>query len=573
MKKYLLLLMLLLFVSTMHSQRRRINLNQADARFTIWAEAYYNFVNDESIYYYVQNNTDQKYQLEVEVTVNSTCHPSNTYKLGINKVVFLNPNALFTPDADWVHTLIGSSKAKECRKKIDDKTFTFISSISYRYLSIKNLTAEEKLKADEKAKKEALELEHKKQKEADAIAKKEKEKKEAEELRLSKQKEAEDLKKAKEEEVKNTKTTKDNQRNSAKTAENTEELKEVENKKEQKIEEEKAQAEEEARIKKQQKEEAAERLREEEARQAEARQQEYDTWKESAQKERDQQDLINTGATFTFFTLLGGFIYDGMGEVDPASVYQSPTKKFVPKFFLTSDIGFSFSSNPILFQSSYSTMSGGSSSTNNSLTGEDGYYLNINAEAKIGAGNNFYSFYGLIGGKVGLIPTLTGSRYAMHYGGGADLGIKNFKVFGQYRATFADDKSMVLSDVEENGTGEVSALSSELYYGLKITFGGNPEDNYKRSHIYLGMMSKQYIIDGQTQFYDPDLNSVRAGDIKPIEGYLFEYRKDHTFSLFFKFYENYNFIGTVDGAYAKSSGLTGSGAFFEIGFLRALDFF
>ena len=132
---------------------------------------------------------------------------------------------------------------------------------------------------------------------------------------------------------------------------------------------------------------------------------------------------------------------------------------------------------------------------------------------------------------------------------------------------------MVLSDVEENGSGEVSALSSELYYGLKITFGGTPDDDYKRSHIYLGMMSKQYTIDGQTQFYDPDLNIVRGGDIKPIQGYMFEYRKDHTFSLFFKYYENYNFIGTVDEPYPKSSGLTSSGAFFEIGFLRALDFF
>jgi hypothetical protein len=573
MKKYILLILISLSVINVYGQRRKINLNQADARFTIWAEAHYNSVNDEYMYYYIQNNTNEKYLLEVEVTLNSSCHPEKTFKLGVNRVVFLNPNELFTPSSDYSHISTGKSNAKDCRLKIDKDTYTFINSISYRYTSIKNVTEEENLKAEEKQKKEALALEQKKQKEADALEKKEKEKKEAADLKFKKEAEAEELKKKKEEELENTKIAKEKEETSAKADKDSEDVKQEEIKKEQKIEEEKLQAEEDARVKKEEKEKAAEKLRQEEERQAQERQQEYDTWRKNAQADRDQQDLINTGATFTLFTLLGGFIYDGMGEVDPASVYVAPAKKFVPKFFFNSDFGFSFSADPILFQSSFSTMSGGSSSTNNSLIPQDGYYLNINADVKIGAGNDFYSFYGLIGGKIGLVPTFTGSRYEMGYGGGADIGIKNIKVFGQYRSSFVDEKSIISSDVEENGTGELSALSSEIYYGLKVSFGGNPTDDFKRSHIYLGLMSKQYIIEDKTRFYDPDLNKIKSGDINPINGYMFEWKKDHTFKLSLKYYENYNYIGTVDGATNISSTLNSSGSYFEIGFLRALDFF
>jgi hypothetical protein len=578
MKKYFFLIVLLSVVTAMEAQRRKINLTQSDSRFTIRAEAFYNFVNDEEIWYYVQNNTNEKYQLEVEVTVNSSCHPSNTYKLGVNKVVFLNPGAQFTPSSDWSHILIGSSTAKACRRTLSDKSYTFITGITYRYVSVRNLSAEEKLKAEEKAKKESEALELKKKKEADMLA--EKEKKEAEALKQSTQKEADEVKKKKEEEAQNTKLAKETPKNTAnKTAEKStateadDTEKSSSDAKKNEAENARAKAAEDTRMRQQEREEAAERARQEEARQAQARQQEYDTWKEGAQKERDEQDIINTAATLSIFTLLGGFIYEGMGTVDPYSVYRSPAKRFVPKFFLNSDFGFSFSSNPILFQSSYSTMSGGTSSTANSLIGQDGYYLNLNAEARIGAGNDFYSFYGLIGGKFGLVPTFTGTRYAMEYGGGADIGIKNIKLFGQYRAALADEKSMTLSDVEENGSGELSALSTEISYGLKITFGGEPEDDFKRSHIYLGMMSKQYTIDGNTQFYDPDLNTIRSGSIKPIEGYMFEWRKDHTFRLFFRYYPEYNYIGSVDSGYSLSSGLRSSGAFFEIGFLRSVDFF
>lgn len=133
-------------------KRREISLSQADARFTIRAESYYNFVNDESIFYYIQNNTNEKYELVVEVTVSANCQPQRTYKLGYNRIVFLNPNGAFTPKNDWVHNIIGAANAKDCRQRVGD-TFTFITDISYKYLSIRNVTVEDRQRAEEITKK------------------------------------------------------------------------------------------------------------------------------------------------------------------------------------------------------------------------------------------------------------------------------------------------------------------------------------------------------------------------------------------------------------------------------------
>ena len=136
-----------------------------------------------------------------------------------------------------------------------------------------------------------------------------------------------------------------------------------------------------------------------------------------------------------------------------------------------------------------------------------------------------------------------------------------------------DEKSLSSSDVEENGSGDLDALSSEISYGLKFTFGGDKDDNYRRSHISIGAIKRQYDLSGTTYFYDDDSKSVKNANINPIEGYLFEWRKDHTFRLFARFYENFNYIGTVEGVKSVNSSLSGTSSFFEIGFLRALDFF
>ena len=572
------LLVILLFAlpsiafSQRNPARNVVGVQQLDPRFTFSIEKYWSGMADaESYYYYVTNNTSDEYMLEIEVDLTLNCYDAKPYKLGFNKQVYLKPNGEFTPDDDWVHNYMITSdkeKQKSCLIKIGD-TYTLYRGHTWQIKSVVNLTqkkaAEEKKKEDEKLKK--IEEDNKRKKEAEDKRKQaEEDKKKADD---QKKKIEDDKKKAddqkKKEEKSNTKdgTSKQTSSEEKNDVESKEEKKKKEAEEAQKTREEK----EAARI------EAQERAAQEERERRARVQQEYDSWKADAQKSNDQQDLMSASATIGLFTLLGGFIYEGMGNVNPDFVYRAPINKFTPKLFVNIDVGFSFSMDPILFQSLYSTVNNGDYYSNASFKGETGYYLNLNAESRIGAGNDFYSFYGIIGGKLGIVPTFRGSRFNMEYGGGLDLGLKNVKLFGQYRGSLLNTKSMTSSDVEEGGSGELDANYTEIWYGLKFTFGGNKDDKYRRTHLSLGMISRQYTIDGTQKFYDGDTNSIQTMDIKPIQGYSFEWKQDNTFRLFIRYYDNYNYIGNGDVTSNISSSLSQNGSLFEIGFVRAIDFF
>lgn len=175
--------------------RNRIELHQADARFTIWAESHYNSVNDEYFYFYIQNNTNQRYDLVVNVTINSTCHAPKTFVLHVNDVVTLLPGGRFTPDSDWEHILQGGSNAKDCRVK-KGNGYTFVSSIRYNYSNIVNVTEREfkKEQAERLEKEKKIEAERLKREELErarlekeALEKKRREEAERERVRLEKE--------------------------------------------------------------------------------------------------------------------------------------------------------------------------------------------------------------------------------------------------------------------------------------------------------------------------------------------------------------------------------------------------
>ena len=572
------LLVILLFAlpliafSQRNPVRNVVGVQQLDPRFTFSIEKYWSGLADaESYYYYVKNNTSDEYMLEIEVDLTLNCYDAKPYKLGINKQVYLKPNGEFTPDDDWVHNYMITSdreKQKGCLIKIGD-TYTLYRGHTWQIKSIVNLTqkkaAEEKKKEEEKLKK--IEEDNKRKKEAEDKRKQaDDEKKKADDQKKKvedEKKKADDQKKKEEKSNSNGDASKQTTSDKESDVESKEEKKQKEAEEAQKAKEEKETA----------RREAEERAAQEERERRAKVQQEYDSWKADAQKSNDQQDLMSASATIGLFTLLGGFIYEGMGNVNPDFVYRAPVNKFTPKLFVNIDVGFSFSMDPILFQSLYSTVNNGDYYSNASFKGETGYYLNLNAESRIGAGNDFYSFYGIIGGKLGIVPTFRGSRFNMEYGGGLDLGIKNVKLFGQYRGSLLNTKSMTSSDVEENGSGEVDANYTEIWYGLKFTFGGNKDDKYRRTHLSLGMISRQYTIDGTQKFYDGDTNSIQTMDIKPIQGYSFEWKQDNTFRLFIRYYDNYNYIGNGDVTSNISSSLSQNGSLFEIGFVRAIDFF
>ncbi len=305
------------------------------------------------------------------------------------------------------------------------------------------------------------------------------------------------------------------------------------------------------------------------------RQQEYDSWKTKAQAERSKQDIATAESMSTILLLLGGFIYDGMGDVDPyAAVYQTPPNNN-PSFFMTNSFGYSFSVEPMLFQSNINSMDNGVPVNKQEITGDYGYYLNLGGQSNIGFANDNYSIYGLLGMKLGVIPWLNGAQYTLGVGAGFDVGFKNIKFYTQYKYNPFDEKSMTLSDVEESGSGDYSIASNELSYGIKFTFGGNKDDDFKRVHICIGVIEKSFSFDGisSQSYFDPVSQSIMSLGTPTTKGYTFEVRKDNTFCLFLRYYDQHILVGATGDIKNTSMGTTGTGSFFEIGFYRALDFF
>jgi hypothetical protein len=264
-----------------------------------------------------------------------------------------------------------------------------------------------------------------------------------------------------------------------------------------------------------------------------------------------------------------------MFEPTPDYVYKAPNNEFTPQLFVTNNFGFSASLDPFLYPSVINTVVSGADTRIESLKGDYGFYLNINAESKVGAGNDFYSFYGLASAKFGVNPTFNGSQYALGFGGGIDFGIKNVKLFGQYKYNLMESKSYLSSDVEESGEVNYDISSTELNYGLKFTFGGNETDNYRRTHISLGILEKTFDFEGTSDqyYYDFETKNISKTGTPLVSGYFLEWKQDNTFSLFFKFYPTYNYAGDTKNIKKLSSTLDTEESYFELGFLRAFDFF
>jgi hypothetical protein len=243
---------------------------------------------------------------------------------------------------------------------------------------------------------------------------------------------------------------------------------------------------------------------------------------------------------------------------------------------MTNSFGYSFSMEPMLFQSNYSTMISGKNVNTTTMKGETGNYFNLGGQSNIGFQNDFYSAYGILGGKLGFEPTFSGFKYNMNFGFGGDIGFKNVKFYSTYKYNLADYKNTSSSDVEERGEGESDLSSDELGYGIKFTFGGTKSDDFQRQHIYLGYITKSFNFEGSSSlegYYNPITKLINSTGTPSMEGFNFEWRKDHSFSLFFHFFDEHIYAGTLNTKPSKPTGILGTDTFFEIGFYRAIDFF
>jgi len=563
-----------------HGQRKSLTISQFDPRFTISAERYWSGLGgSEEYYFYVQNNTSDEYWLEIDITLNLACVGNKSFRLGVNKVAVLKPNDRFTPKSDWVHIYTsGADNFKNCRLA-DGKSFTLLQGVSYQVVSIKNITKQkaedqkiqdQKLAADRKAAEEKRVREEKLAAEKKAAEEKAvQEKRVATEKQVAEKKNAEKQKSSSENKGNNSVNSSKN--NSSENGTATKSRSQADNAASAK---QRARDEEVTRAKAVQEAEAARLKAEQEARNQ--RQREYDAWKQSANEQRIQSEATAAAGSIGFLTILGQWIYnDKMGNVNPDFVYNKPTKGNRLRLTPSVEWGYSGTSIPILFQSENTTMIGGNYVTNKTLINNPIFTFNLDVNLKIGVENDNFGGYVFLAPKFGFSPIFDGYQLSLgNYGTRLFVGIKNLKLYGEYMGG-ERNFSKSDNDPEENGTGKIEMSYTKTEYGLRFTT--NPNASYKRNHISFGMIRERMKIGGTEGYIDPiSGNLITKGKSPWVDGFAFQWKKDHTFNFYFHYYPEYLVAGNVSyNSPSPSSDLRSSptGSLIEFGFIRSFDVF
>lgn len=587
-------LTLLCFVAT--AQRKDISISQADPRFTISAQRHYGFGNEE-YWFYIQNNTNEEYELVVNVTIRSTCHEPKNFMLGVNKVVRLKPKGRFTPDADWSHIYLGGEAQKACRKK-DGDSYTYLAGISYQYQSIKNITQENLRKEQEKKKLEAQKAEDARKaeeaKKAEAARKAEEVRKREETLKAEQAAKEKQQKLAQEEAQRKqaasttasgTATTGTTGTGTTKSATGTtpqgnkltsSQTSNATTATETKTQEQRqAEYEESQRLAREAAAQQAKARQEAEEREATERQQKYDEWKAKKDQDRQTMEATSLAASASALYFLGGIIYDGMGNYNPDFAYQQakPDEKYKPVLYAGFEVGYGASYFPVLFASSQSTMVKGKYVEQKSLITKDVITVNLNGAMKIGAEADNYGARAFLIPQVGFSPIFDAYMLSLLNGGIKVYGgLPWIKGYFEFRSGERNFYTYSL-DAEEYGEGNSDNGYNRFEYGIRFTT--NPDSDFRRSHISLGIISEKMNVGGIGKYVDPETNTLRDGKTPPIKGYSFSWHKDHTFNLYLNAFPAYIYSGDVSynsGPLNVSKGYNTS-TFVELGFIRAFDMF
>lgn len=594
-----LTLVLTVLSNSIYAQKKEINLHQVDPRFHVSAKKYFSSTAaSEEYYFYVQNNTSDEYKMTISVTLDLACVGTKNFILGYNKIVHLKPNGKFdAQDDDWVHNyMVGDAKLKLCRLR-DGDGFTLYQGLTYRISDIINVThlkaAELKKKEDEKLKAEADKRKReeeqkakaeadKKKKEADAKIEADKKMNEAkaktEADRIKKETETKkiaDQKKNAEGSNSNSKTqsksttTGSKQQNTSSNSStgsksNTTKADEAERK---------------ANEQQRAAEARREALAQEEARKKEEqellnkKQADYDKWKSNAQSAQNENDLATAGAFGILAFTLGGWIYnEDMGICDPFSSFKRAKKEV--QFGFGVDFGYSLSIYPMLFESKISTVRGGVSTSIKEIQAKNPFIVNFDPVVKVALENNNFGGYAYLGAKIGTSPLFDAGQFSTQYGARVYAGInwvKGYVDIGGGSRSFTKASG---SDVEESGSGDSEHSFSRMEYGIRFTT--HPKDDLRRNHIYIGMISEKLSFEKPNNFVDPDKGSLKTLLESPtITGYSFQWNQEHTFKLFVNYYPEFLYSGNINtgsGPLSSEFKSSSTGSFFELGFVRSINF-
>ena len=263
-----------------------------------------------------------------------------------------------------------------------------------------------------------------------------------------------------------------------------------------------------------------------------------------------------------------------MGRVNPDFVYNKPESKGKLRLNASIEWGYSATYAPLIFASDKTTMINGSYVSTKSLEKVQMFTLNLDVNMKIGAEHDNFGGYAFLAPKAGFSPIFDGYQLSpLVYGGRVFAGAKWVKAYGEYTGG-----SRVFSksdnDPEESGKGKSDMNFQKLEYGLRFTT--KPDADYRRSHISLGMIMERLIPGGIGAYSDPETSSLMENQKSPwIQGFAFQWKKDHTFNFYVNYYPEYIFGGDVSynsGSPSSEFRSTKTGTFVEVGFLRSVDF-
>ena len=542
----------------------KINLSQQQQDPRIYVEiehsrtAYggFQFVN-----IHITNNTSDILRVRLEFSVTSTSEVKQSMRIGGwgNSGGYLDIKPGQRIDGDQNNCQMqfyGECKGKEI--KLDDG-ISCINYISYQIIDIKNLSEEErKIEIEKKEKEKANQL---KKEQEEAVKKQQDDK--AEKERLAQQKKDEETKKKDEETKKNEENTKNEQeKTQTKAVENNSTVNSKENEEDKKIAE-------------------KQRLEQEEEQNRQKKINDYNNWKEEANIKNDQQDLANSKATIGLLGVYWNLLYGDMGKkIETRALYISPPYKdrFKPGSFINYKYGLSGTYAPTLYKSTISTLNYYGNRINlDSMISTDNVYINFGGEFDFGILNDFYSFYVSPQILIGTTPTWKGYNLKMSGVIGGELGVKNFKIYSKYKFYMSDYRSLRSSDIEEIGEGAVYDITPfDIEYGIKYTFGGEQKDNFIRQHLYFGAINKNYNLKGIDDYvYDPQLKKYSNTGSYSMQGFHFEWKKDHNFSFYSNIFPSHLYFGTLKGTWDTKTfnKVNDNGTYIEIGFLRAFDVF
>tara|TARA_R110001592_G_C13180565_1_gene750851 strand:+ start:3196 stop:5031 length:1836 start_codon:yes stop_codon:yes gene_type:complete len=303
------------------------------------------------------------------------------------------------------------------------------------------------------------------------------------------------------------------------------------------------------------------------------------------QQERNSQlQAASIGASSSFLYVLGGMIYENMGKVpNPKRIYGGN------QMYLALNYGYSATSTPILFKSEMTRAQGPPT-----VLLDDLRTLTINFDFKIKFGyesDNFDAgiFYNF---QPGASPVFDAFSFSDNYGLNVAFGTSKIKAFSTVRLGNYNISKTPRSDPEELGSGKIESAFQDLEIGLRYTFWDN---SFNRNHLSISLINQSpsskslglisRLTSGADErrmygfFYDIKNKSEpsRVWEDYVIQGYSFNWTKEHSFEFFIRAFPEFPILGLLDRAYNNGTqdfaDRTKAPMMLEIGFVRQFKIF